>query len=199
MADTDSELFQSAIATVNTLGKRLQEALDALVGHNTDPEAHDDLREAIKRIMGSEAIYTKDQILALIRNEIDEHANTNFKDAHVGWKVWETQLDIRLTRYTDTVNELSTKVDKLINGGETSGPSTTLQEMINIINAKYNPRITELTNMIAKAKEDGDENLVSSYQQSLETTLAARNEEIIQATQAWVNGQTGSPDSGNQA
>lgn len=191
---TDTELLQSALATVNRLGEQLQEAQDALVSHNTDIEAHDDIREALKRIMSSDNIYTNEQILDIINKALTTHKQQSFKDAHTGWDEWESELNSKLDDLSSRITDLSDKLEDYVNGGESTGPATSLNEIIDAINAKYRPRINEISKNIAEAKADGNEELVEAYRASLQATIDACNEEIMQATSDWLASQNGSPD-----
>lgn len=190
----ETEILQSALATVNATGKQVNDALTKLLEHNTDIEAHDDIRAILKKLVNSDNIYTNDQIVALIQKAMDAHSKENFRDAHTGWNDVASDIDRRFQNIAAEISNLDARIKDLENGGdEDGGTPTSLKSLINQINAKYEPRIATLTDLIAQATANKDDELVASYQESLQTTLNNRNKEIAQATADWVASQSGAP------
>lgn len=190
----DTEVLQSALATVNATGKMVTDAMNKLTEHNTDVEAHDDIRQILKRLLESENIYTNDEIVELIRQALEVHSSQSFKDAHTGYAEFAGELENRFQNIAAEIAALDTRLKAIEEGNDPdAGTPTELRTLINQVNAKYEPRITSLTELIQQATAQGDEDLAQSYQDALKTTLENRNKEIAQVTADWVASQSGAP------
>ena len=86
------EALQSALATVNTLGEQLTQGVGSLQNHNTDPEAHDDIRQTLKDLMDSDNVYTKDQINTVVDNKIKEHTDGDITTVHNGAALYQQKF-----------------------------------------------------------------------------------------------------------
>lgn len=186
-----TDLLQEALATVNSLGAQMKTALDELVNHLTDGKAHTELWEAIQELQNSGQLITESQVTKMIEDKLKLHSDNKFNVAHTGWDEVKGAIDDDIKAVGDSIAALTERLDKLEGGGEIPGPSSSLSELIAEVNAKYDPQIQNLTNMIVQAQEAGDAELVKTYQDSLNATLEARNNEIKKVTQDWVDSQPG--------
>lgn len=165
---------------------QLQEATQALVAmkeyieaHNLNVEAHADIRELIKRLIDDEPIYSNTQIREIINELLDEHKNTNFKDAHTGWEEYEQSVTSQFEQITTDINEIR----DILRGREEA--KTDLDAKLLAIENKYAPILDRLQTSMKEAQLAGDTELADSYRRTIQEELDRKTAELMATIEEW--------------
>lgn len=172
------EALQSALTTVNTLGEQLTQGLGSLQNHNTDPSAHDDIRQTLKDLMDSDKVYTKEQIEALISDKVDAHAKLDITAGAHNGTAFKTWIDEEISRLEELISQGG-------GGGSTPGGSTpeesqlitSVQEIAN----RYAAILSALQSAYTEALASGQTELAENLLASIKETLAQQRAEMISA------------------
>lgn len=181
-----SVTLPEAIAILQEAQAKLVAATEALVTHNVDLEAHQDIRDLIQGILDSDVVYTRDQIVSLVQETIKSHTEASFDTAHPGWEVYNTELQNDLEKIKSDIEGIKNRLD----GEESSSGQTDLEKALQAIEDKYAPILKNLQDAFSQAEKDGNVVLAEEYKNAIARTLDEKKNELLAAMEAWQNSQT---------
>lgn len=174
------EALQSALATVNTLGEQLTQGVGSLQNHNTDPEAHDDIRQTLRDLMDSDNVYTKDQINTVVENKIKEHTDLTIEGGAHNGAAFKTWIEEEISRLEAAIEQGG--------GGSGGGGSSSEDPNTNALLAKiqaiadsYAALLSSLQSAYNEAIASGQDELAAGLLESLKQTLAQQLQEMLDA------------------
>lgn len=176
----DNNLTQ-ALAILQETQKRLEEAIEKLGLHDTDTESHYDIRQLIKRLEEQDTVYTKEQIRDMIKEGIEAHAATPFKEAHPGWPEYEQTITDAIAQLDGRIKSIEARLD----GQE--GSNSDLQEALRKLREYYEPQIMELSKLYDAAVAKGDLTAAEEYKQTIDRTAELYRQKIAEVLEAYQN------------
>lgn len=157
----------------------LEAAHKAIIEHNIDLHAHQDLRDLIDEKFSGDAIYTRPQIQALITEGLQEHKDTPFTEAHPGWDDFNTTLINRLATIENDIQDIKDWI-----AGK-SKETTTLQQRLQAVEDRYAPIFVNLQKGLEAATIAGNDTLADTYKQTIAKTLDQKTAELMQVVEDW--------------
>jgi predicted negative regulator of RcsB-dependent stress response len=170
-----------AITELQVAHTKLAEALEALNTHNTDEDAHPAIQEQIDELRESDTMYTREEIVTLITNQLVEHEAKDFKTAHPGWEEYDAELTETLSTITGSITSIKNRLDNIENDEET----TDLQKLLQAVEDKYAPILTSLQNAFKLYEENNQEELAAQTKQTIADTLDQKRDELMKVMEDW--------------
>lgn len=180
MAD-DLTTLRDAIAQMQTAQTILAEAITALGEHNNDLEAHPQIRDMINAITSGDALFTRDQIIALIVEQLKQHTDKDFKTAHGGWAEFETDLREELDKMASDISGIQNRLD----GEDAVEEETNLAKILQEIEDNYAPILAKNLEALQLAKEQGNDFLAEQLEQVIAEIMEQKKQEQIEAMREW--------------
>ena len=179
-----SDSVLAALEQLQIAQNKLTEAIHKLEIHDSDEKAHPAIREDIDELKSSGVIYTEQQIRDLITEKLNLHADKEFKTAHPGWDIFETNLNNALSKLETRISSIESRLD-----GETGeAGKTELQKILQRIEDKYAPILENLQSAFQQAYDAGQEVLAEQYKQSINNTLQEKKDEMSAAIEEYYAG-----------
>lgn len=175
---SNSPSLSDALAQMQSTQQACEDATEKLLSHNTDLEAHPDIRSLLDKLFASDQIYTKDQIDTIINEKLRFHINAEPRDAH---KKIADQID----ELVAAVSELSMRlesVEQWMHAGTQPGEETNLTAAIQKVIDEYAPIIRPLRDALDEAIQAGQTESAAALQESLNRVLdeqTAKIKEVI--------------------
>ena len=170
-----------AIAYLQDAQKSLVAATEALNGHNISLEAHEDIRKLIDELKNSETIYTKQQIVALVKETIAAHVDKPFQEAHPGWEEYASDIEKQLASIAGRLTSLESWRDN----GASETPKTDLEKALQAVEDKYAPILQSLQNAFRDAEKQGNTALSDEIKKSIAVTLDQKKDELLKVMKQW--------------
>lgn len=182
-----AESISAAITQLQEATNALLELKNYIESHNVNIEAHQDIREAVNRILDGESIYSNTQIRELINENLNEHKNQNFNVAHPGWDEVNEALTERLATIESNIQEIK----DYLNGQKEA--QTDLDAALAAVEARYAPVLDRLISAMKAAQLAGDTELADSYIVTIDAELARKSAELKQVMEDWQREHSSDP------
>lgn len=172
-----SDTIADAITNLQAAQQELVDAISKLADHDRDLNAHPDLRDAIKDIVGNDTLWTNEQIKAFITEQLSKHTVKDFKTAHDGFNDFNDTIQLTLTKLSERI----TKIENHITGQGDGGEITDLQKAIQAIMEEYAPTLSNLSKAYQLALKNGDSKLATDINNRITETYDEMNKRIVDA------------------
>ena len=158
----------------------LEQAISDLTSHNTDLEAHPDIRAILDKILSGDHIYTRQQIVELIEEKLDIHISAEPKDAHASMA---NQID----ELNNALQAALTRIEALENwrNGTDDEDRTELERRIQEVEDRYQPILEALQQSFKEAQEAGNDEIAAAIKTNIETTMNQKTQDIMDVIDAW--------------
>ena len=159
---------------------KLEQAISDLTNHNTDLEAHPDIRAILDKILSGDHIYTRDQIVELVNEKLDLHIQAEPKDAHASMA---TQID----ELANTIQAVATRVGALESwrDGLDDTDKTELERRIQEVENRYQPILEALQQSFKEAQEAGNDEIAAAIKANIEATMNQKTQDIMDVIDTW--------------
>ena len=161
----------------------LRDMLLALGTHNQAEDSHPIILRKIKALEESDAMYTRAQIYEMIQNQMELHTKKDFNVAHTGYEEKAKELQLKLDKLEADINTLNTRLN--LHTSQIDGYNATLESIMQKIEDKYAPILTNLSTAYQEAERQNNSVLAQSYMDSISTTLEEKRQELLKALNDW--------------
>lgn len=181
----DAVTLQDAIAELQDAQETAEQAIEDLHNHNTDLDAHPDIREDLSKVLNSGALFTEQQIQEFIVDILSDHERQDFKTAHPGWDAYQAELESQLEDIKNDFATLKDRVDQWYNAQGSSDLAMEIQK----VKDKYSASLEALQEAYRQAVENNQDALAEEYRKSIQKTLESQNAEIMAVIEKWQQAQ----------
>lgn len=180
-SDTDNGSLMTALSSMQSATEACVKATEDILDHNTDPEAHPDIRARVEEILDTDNVYTRPQIEEIVEDGIADHITDTFDVAHPGWAEYSKDLESRLNEMQKSIDSIQSWID----GTSGSGDITDLSMIIQAIENKYDVMLTSIETAMKEARENGQTETLNRLQNEYDAIMDTKSEEIKQAIMDW--------------
>lgn len=166
-----------ALAQMQATQTALENALSALVGHNTDLEAHPDIRQTLRELLSSPMVVTEDKVTVMINKAMEQHEAKPYNEAHPG-------TDDKMEQFTNALAEFSERLAVLearVQGREDAAQQTDLQRKLQQIEDKWATVLASLMQSYAEAEAQGSTAVMQEVQEAIAQALDDKKAELLAA------------------
>lgn len=169
-----------ALAQMQETQTRLENALNDLVTHNIDLEAHPDIRQILQELLSSPMVVTEDKVAVMIKAAMDTHEAKPYNEAHPGTDEMLAEMSEHLNTLTERVAVLEARMA----GREDEAEQTDLQRELQRIEDKWATVLASLMQSYAEAEAQGSTAVMQEVQEAIAQALDDKKAELLAALDA---------------
>lgn len=180
-----SDNLNQALVELQEATEAAKQATEDITRHNEAENAHPHILKILNELRSTDAIYTNDQIIAIVEEQIANHLKTNFRQAHPGFDEWEASNTEALEAIRQDFYELKDRVDQWENAQGSSDLSQQIQE----VQRKYQAQLEALQMAWQEAVENNQTALADQYRETIAKVTEQMLAEIEEVRDKWQQAQ----------
>lgn len=180
-----SDTLNQALVELQEATKAMKQGIEDMTQHNESENAHPYILKILNELRSTDAIYTNEQIKAIINEQLEQHLKTNFRQAHPGFDDWEKTNTEALEEIKKEFNALKDRVDQWENAQGSSDLSQQIQE----VQRKYQAQLEALQMAWQEAVENNQTALADQYRETIAKVTEQMMTEIEEVRDKWQQAQ----------